>query len=46
LDEVEGIVKGLRLDEVDGESPRQVSGEEETKGGPFGVGAAIIAMKG
>lgn len=39
-------MKRLRLDEVDGESPRQVSGEEETKGGSFGVGTALIAVKG
>jgi hypothetical protein len=39
------VVKGLRLDEVDSESPGKVRGEEETEGGAFRVRAAIIAVK-
>ena len=46
LNEVETVVKGLRFDEVDGESPDEVGGEEETEGGALGVRVAIIAAKG
>lgn len=46
LNEVETVVEGLRFDEVDGESPAEVGGEEETEGGAFGVRVAIIAAKG
>lgn len=46
MNEVEAVVEGLRFDEVDGESPGEVGGEEETEGGSFGVRAAIIVAKG
>lgn len=46
MNEVETVVEGLRFDEVDGESPGEVGGEEETEGGTFGVRVAIIAAKG
>jgi hypothetical protein len=46
LNEIEAVVEGLRFDAVDGQSPGEVGGEEETKGGAFGMRAAIITAKG
>jgi hypothetical protein len=46
LNEVKTVVEELRFDEVDGESPAEVGGEEETEGGAFGVRVVIIAAKG
>lgn len=47
LNEVEAIVEGLGLDEVDDQSPSEVCREEKTEGGAFGVRAkAMIAAKG
>jgi hypothetical protein len=46
LDEVEAEVQRLRFDAVNGESPDEIGGEEEAKGGAFRVRAAVVAMKG
>jgi len=40
------VVKGLRLNEVDGKSPEKVSSEKDAEGGAFRVWVAIIAAKG
>jgi len=37
---------GLRFDEVDCESPREIGGEEKTEGSAFGMRVAVITAKG
>lgn len=36
---------GLRFDEVDCESPREIGGEKKTEGSAFGMRVAVITAK-